>query len=147
MIRKDNRKLNSTLNFLNQNREQFGFQSKYFHEQIGVADDPLEQHLILEKLSEDNLVYRNFAFSTETKEIAQRTDPFYIIKFDGILFIKKGGYPENLTQYLIQFLKKNIVIIIAILALIISFLSYLRPHIDFMNLEIRIDSLEQHTHK
>ena len=88
---KDHQKLDKTLEYLINNKNPYGEFSKDIHEKLQIADDPLEQHLILEKIVEDGYADVNVPKNRVSGD-EYRNNPLYIVSYKGEVFKKNGGY-------------------------------------------------------
>jgi len=131
---KEYEKLDKTLKYLVENTDPYGKQSTDIHNELKVATDAVEQHLILEKLVKDGYSIIHVPKNKETGEY--RNDPCYIASYDGIVFRENNGYKveyairnrELLNRKIISWLNpawKIILFISAILTLLFgSFKAY-----------------------
>uniref|UniRef100_UPI00404B1B71 hypothetical protein n=1 Tax=Fulvivirga sp. TaxID=1931237 RepID=UPI00404B1B71 len=90
-------KLDRTLEYLIEKGNAYGEKSKDIHNKLKIADSPLEQHLILEKLKEDNYVYALYEKNSETGEEVNKTNPSYLVSYHGVIFLENGGYEIEFT--------------------------------------------------
>lgn len=83
------KKLDKTLDYLIAHKDPYGQQSSEIHNNLHVAQDQTEQHLILEKLVEDGYAV---IIVPQNVDKEYRNDPFYIISFNGMVFKENGAY-------------------------------------------------------
>lgn len=85
------KKLDKTLDYLIANKDPYGQQSSEIHKNLNIAQDQVEQHLMLEKLVEDGYTIVNVPRNVKSGK-EERNDPFYVISFNGMLFKENGAY-------------------------------------------------------
>ena len=85
------KKLDKTLDYLIANKDPYGQQSSEIHKNLNIAQDQVEQHLVLEKLVEDGYTIVNVPKNGKSGK-EYRNNPLYIINFNGMLFKENGAY-------------------------------------------------------
>ncbi|MEQ8627775.1 hypothetical protein [Ekhidna sp.] len=91
---KHHQKLDLTLSYLKELNDPYGEESHTIHEELNLANDALEQHLILEKLVADGYVDVLIPKDQKTGE-QFRNNPNYVINYNGIVFMEQNGYQSE----------------------------------------------------
>jgi len=91
LIMKAYKKLDGTLEYLIKKKDPYGQTSEEIHNNLKIADDKLEQHLILNKLVEEKYASVNVPKNKETGE-EYPNNPYFVISYEGMVFNENGGY-------------------------------------------------------
>lgn len=84
-------KLDDTLDYLIKNKDPYGQTSEEIHNNLKIAHDQLEQHLILNKLVKEKYATVNVSKNEKTGE-EYPNNPYFVISYEGIVFNENGGY-------------------------------------------------------
>ena len=136
---KEYEKLDKTLQYLIDNTDPYGMQSTEIHNELKVATDAVEQHLILEKLVKDGYSVIHVPKNKETGE-EYRNDSFCIASYDGIVFRENNGYKveyairnrELINRKIISWLNPAWKIILFISAILTLFFGSIKAYTEII---------------
>lgn len=91
MSKKSFQKLDDTLKFLLESSDAFGLESSDVHNELDIANNSLEQHMILEKLRKDGNVEAIYPKDSKTGK-EDIYNPSFVASFAGKMYLESGGY-------------------------------------------------------